>query len=195
MTARRLSHAIAEGDGISVVPEVKDSGTARAAESAGAEGVLVYSGVEARLPEIREATGLPILFFWDGEHGDALAGADACIVDVTDPSDLRLVEHAHLELEDFELALRVRDEEGLEAALEAFDPELFVITASEDKEESPLEQLLELLAEVPAGKLVLAELPAASPAEVEELERAGADAVIVHADDVSPLVGDLPPDV
>jgi indole-3-glycerol phosphate synthase len=38
----------------------------------------------------------------------------------------------------------------------------------------------ELLAGVPAGKLVLAELPSPTHEDVEELERAGVDAVIVR---------------
>jgi indole-3-glycerol phosphate synthase len=173
MTERLLSHAIAEGDGISLVATVEDAEAARAAEAAGAEGVLVYSGREDRLTAIREAVSLPIVFFWDFENADRLAGADACIVDVNDASNLSAVEHGwHVELSEFELALRVKDEEQLEAVLERFDPELFVLAGT-------LEQVHELLAEVPAGKLVLAELPSPTNEDVEELERAGVDAVIV----------------
>ena len=188
MTDRLLSHAIAEGDGISLVATVEDAEAARAAQAAGAEGVLVRSGLEDRLVGIREAVSLPILFFWDFENADRLTGADACIIDVRNSSNLEWIEHGHLELADFELALRVKDEEQLEAVLERFDPELFVLAGT-------LEQVHELLAEVPAGKLVLAELPSPTMEEVEELERAGVDAVIVHAADVSPLAGEPPPEV
>jgi NAD(P)H-dependent flavin oxidoreductase YrpB (nitropropane dioxygenase family) len=173
VTDRLLSHAIAEGDGISLVATVDDAEAARAAEAAGAEGVLVSSGREGSLAAIREAVSVPIVFFWDFETADRLTGADACIVDVTDASDLGAVEHGHLELADFELALRVREEEQLEAVLERFDPELFVLAGT-------LEEVHELLAEVPAGKLVLAELPSPTNEDVEELERAGVDAVIVR---------------
>jgi indole-3-glycerol phosphate synthase len=55
--------------------------------------------------------------------------------------------------------------------------------------------VLELLAAVPAGKLAIADLTITTEEEVHELERAGVDAVIVHAADVSPLVGDAPPEV
>jgi indole-3-glycerol phosphate synthase len=55
--------------------------------------------------------------------------------------------------------------------------------------------VLDLLAEVPAGKLAIADLAVTTEEEVQELERAGCDAVIVHAEDVSPLVGDAPPEV
>ena len=173
MTHRLLSHAIAEGDGISLVATVEDADGARAAEAAGAEGVLVNSGLADRLAAIREAVSVPILFSWGIEAAERLAGADACIVEVTDASELETVERGHLELGGFELALRVTDEEQLEAVLERFDPELFVLAGT-------LEQVHELLAEVPAGKLVLAELPSPTDEDVEELERAGVDAVIVR---------------
>ena len=56
---------------------------------------------------------------------------------------------------------------------------------------------LELLAAVPAGKLAIADLAVTTEHEVHELERAGVDAVIVHAADVSPLArrGLLAPEV
>ena len=76
-----------------------------------------------------------------------------------------------------EVAIRVRDEEELAAALEQLDPELLVLGGT-------LEAVLELLEDVPAGKLAIAELPAPSDADVEELERAGVDAVIVHGRDL-----------
>jgi hypothetical protein len=52
-----------------------------------------------------------------------------------------------------------------------------------------------MLAAVPAGKLAIADLPHTTPHEVKELEHAGCDAVIVHARDLSPLVGGPPPEV
>ena len=73
---------------------------------------------------------------------------------------------------DLELAVRVRDADQLEQALEELDPELLVLAGT-------LEHVLDLVADVPAGKLVIAELPAASDEDVVELERAGVDAVIV----------------
>jgi NAD(P)H-dependent flavin oxidoreductase YrpB (nitropropane dioxygenase family) len=48
---------------------------------------------------------------------------------------------------------------------------------------------------VPAGKLAIADLTVTTEDEVRELERAGVDAVIVHASDVSPLAGEPPPEV
>lgn len=186
---RRFSQAISEGDGISLIVVVQAPEEARRAEGDGAEALLVYSGLEGQLVAIRETTSLPILFFWDGEHAELLEGADACIVEA---GNREWLEHVHLELGDrFELALRIHDEDHLEAALEQFDPELFVLAAL--NEDNPLEHVLELLPDVPAGKLAIAELPVAGPDEVAELERAGVDAVIVGATNVSELVGDAPP--
>jgi hypothetical protein len=55
--------------------------------------------------------------------------------------------------------------------------------------------VLELLQSVPAGKLAIADLPATTPAEIAELERAGVDAVIVQARDIAALAGTAPPEV
>src|SRR5438132_1018953 len=79
--SRRLSQAISEGDGISLIVEVDGPETARRAEQEGAEGVLVSSGNERNLRAIRGATSLPVVFYWDGEQADELEGADACIVE------------------------------------------------------------------------------------------------------------------
>ena len=186
---RRFSQAISEGDGISLIATVRAPEEARRAEGDGAEALLVYSGLEGQLVAIRAATSLPILFFWDGEHAESLEGADACIVEA---GNREWLEHVHLELGDrFELALRIHQEDHLEAALENLDPELFVLAAPD--EDDPLEHVLELLPDVPAGKLAIAELPIAGPEEVAELERAGVDAVIVGATNVSELVGGAPP--
>ena len=186
---RRFSQAISEGDGISLIVAVQAPDEARRVEGDGAEAVLVYSGREGQLGAIRAATSLPILFRWDGEHAESIDGADACIVDV---GDREWLERVHGALGDrFELALRIHDEDHLESALENFDPELFVLAAPD--EDDALGRVLDLLPDVPAGKLAIAELPVAGPEEVAELERAGVDAVIVGATSVSELVGDAPP--
>jgi hypothetical protein len=190
---RRFSQAIAEGDGISVIVEVDGADAARRAETEGAEAVLVDSGGEGRLEEIRSATGLPILFRYGGERTDRLAGADACILDASEGDRL---EQARLELaEDFELAYRIEHEDHLEETLERFDPELLVLASDGDSETKGLERVLDLLPDVPAGKLAIAELPVATREDVDELERAGVDAVIVRAGNVAELVGGAPPEV
>ena len=123
MTDRRLSHAIADGEGISLIESAHD-------------GTLAVSGDPAARARV---------------------------------ADLAVAAGAASELE---LAVRVRDEEELERALEELDPELLVLAG-------PLEHVLDLLPDVPAGKLVIAEIAAPAEEDVEELERAGVDAVIV----------------
>jgi len=189
-----FSHAIAEGDGISVVAAVEDADSARSAEAQRAEALVVTGNPAA----VREATSLPIL--WRGEIPFDLASsaADAVMIvfDGLDDDDGRL-EQLHRRAVEFglDVAVEVRDEEELEQALDRVDPDIFLLSPASKDDESPLEVVLDLLANVPAGKLAIADLPLTTPYEVQELERAGCDAVIVHARDLSPLVGGPPPEV
>jgi hypothetical protein len=186
---RRFSQAISEGDGISIIAEVREPEAAQLAENEGAEGVLVSSGYEERLPGIGEAISVPVLFYWNGQRAERIQGADACVVEATAWSGGEVEET----LDDhFELVLRVEDEEQLEEALQRFDPELFVLAGKDDQ---ALERVLDLLPDVPAGKLVVAELPTTTRADVDELERAGVDAVIVRAGNIAELTGEPPPEV
>ncbi len=193
--SRRFSHAIAEGDGISVVAAVEDADAARAAETQRAEA-LVVNGDPSRL---REATRLPILWRANAAIDRAAGIADAVTVALPEDEDSDH-EPARRRHEDalaagLDCAVEVRSEEELERALELLDPEIFLLAPPQDDEQERLEAVLELLAEVPAGKLAIADLAVTTEDEVYELERAGVDAVIVHAADVSPLVGDAPPEV
>jgi hypothetical protein len=172
VTDRSLSHAIAEGDGISLVALVRDAETARAAEARGAEALAVVGDFAL----VREATTLPILCFWVGAGPDGIRHADACVIRPADAGELEAGESV-------ELALWVDDEEQLEDVLERFDPELLLLNGT-------FESVLDLLADVPAGKLVIAELRETTDAPFDELERAGVDAVIVHPEHY--LFGDAP---
>jgi indole-3-glycerol phosphate synthase len=187
--ARRFSQAISEGDGISIIAEVREPEAAQLAEREGAEGVLVSSGYEERLAGIGEAVSVPVLFYWNGQRAERIQGADACVIEAAAWSGGEVEETLD---ERFELVLRVEDEEQLEEALERFDPELFVLAGKDDE---ALERVLDLLPDVPAGKLVVAELPAITRADVDELERAGVDAVIVRAGNIAELSGEPPPEV
>jgi indole-3-glycerol phosphate synthase len=194
---RRLSQALSEGDGISVIVQVDDPEAGRDAADAGAEALVVPDAALARLPAIRAATDLPILVVVSSQEvaSDSLVGADACIVDVRDDNRERL-EQVQGDLADrFELALRIENEERLEFVLEALDPELLVLWAPDAGDEEPLEHVLELLPDVPAGKLAIADIGTPTRDEVEELERAGVDGVIVAAGNVAHLVGAAPPEV
>ena len=189
MTKRRLSQAISEGDGISVIVGVDSADAARDAEAAGAEAVLVSAA--ENLAAVRAATELPILVVHHTER-PAPEAADACIVDV-DGEDREWLEQIRPDLsEHWELAPRIGKEEHLEFVLEELDPEVLVLHADGDE---PLADALELLQDVPAGKLAIADVGASTRDQVAELERAGIDAVIVYAGNIADLVGSAPPEV
>jgi indole-3-glycerol phosphate synthase len=183
-----LSQAIAEGDGISVLVEVVDPAAARAARDQGAEGLVVRGTAGS----IRESCELPVLGYgW----ADELGGIDAVVVDGSEPEESLGAVVAAVHDRGLECALRVSDEDDLEQVLELVDPEIVLLTAEDVEDgQSLLERLLELLADVPAGKLAIAELSGASRADVVELERAGVDAVIVSTSDIAALVGETLPD-
>jgi indole-3-glycerol phosphate synthase len=193
--SRRFSHAIAEGDGISVVAAVEDPDAARAAEAQRAEA-LVVSGDPASL---REATRLPILWRADATVDRVAQVADALTLslpeDEDDDHEPAQRRHEEALAAGLDCAVEVRSEEELERALELLDPEIFLLAPPQTDEDERLEAVLELLAEVPAGKLAIADLTVTTEDEVHVLERAGVDAVIVHAADVSPLAGEAPPEV
>jgi indole-3-glycerol phosphate synthase len=192
--AQRFSQAIAEGDGISVIAAVEDADSARTAEEQRAEALVVRGDP---LP-VRAASSLPILWRADVSLEDAFASADAVMLvfDTHDDDDGRLEELHQRALElGLDCAVEVRDEEELERALDRIDPEIFLLSPAErDENETPLEVVLDMLAAVPAGKLAIADLQLTNRDEVETLERAGCDAVIVHGP-VSSLVGGPPPTV
>jgi indole-3-glycerol phosphate synthase len=194
MATRRFSHAIAEGDGISVIAVVEDSDAARAAQAQRAEALVVRSDPRA----LRDATSLPILWRASVPLEQAVDRADAVMLvfDGLDEEDGRLEAlHAQaLEL-GLDCAIEVRNEQELERALDRVDPEIFLLSPAAGGGEERLERLFDLLALVPAGKLAIADLPATTEDEVHELERAGVDGVIVTGPDVSPLAGELPPEV
>jgi indole-3-glycerol phosphate synthase len=187
--ARRFSQAISEGDGISVIVDVDGPDAARIAEADGAEAVVV----RAALAGIREATELPILWCGGGTPEDARqAGADAVLViadERDDDGDVLDATAAHVAELGLDLVVSVSDEEVLGRVLEQHDPETFHLAADD------LERALELLVDVPVGKLAIAEATHVTRDEIVELERRGVDAVIVPPRNVAELVGGAPPAV
>jgi indole-3-glycerol phosphate synthase len=180
----KLSQAIAEGDGISFVVEVSDAKSARAAEAQGADALAALTNPNA----VRVSSQLPFLHL--GRMFDAQgSAADAVVI----KPDLAMWDEAHsLGLE---CVVRVSQPSDLERALHYFDPEVFLLSVGEDADDDPLTVLLELLHDVPAGKLAIAELHDASPDDVAELERSGVDAVLVSPEGLAALIQDEPPEV
>jgi indole-3-glycerol phosphate synthase len=186
---RRFSQAISEGDGISVIVEAARPDDARAAEADGAEAIAIHGEAKG----VREATELPILWRGSGSLEDAArAGADAVLIVASEHDDEDGDELAGVAARAAELGLdwvvSVSDEDELAHVLERHDPEIFHLAASD------LERALELLTDVPVGKLAIAEAHVTRE-QVVELERRGVDAVIVPARNVAELVGGAPPAV
>jgi hypothetical protein len=176
--SRRLSQRISEGDGIAIIVCVNDADGARDAEAQGAKAVAVTGAIDG----IRDATTLPLLWIGGGTPEEADA--------------IRIRPEDDLDHQQLEAVVDVRDEEELELALERLDPEIFLLSAKEiDEDADPLDAVLELLPDVPAGKLAIAQVDVGSRDEVLALERAGIDAVLVPSRHVGDLVGHQPFDV
>ena len=180
----RLSQAIAEGDGISVLVEVSDGQEAGRAEQHGADALVRQDGCRRRAernptPRAPRRAGR--------ERRDRAAGRDR------GPPDVDVWEEA--QALGVECVVQVSDPDELELALEEIDPEVFLLSPDPSSDDDALETLLTLLHDVPAGKLAIAELHDASADDVAELERAGVDAVLVTSRDVAALVPAEPPDV
>ena len=172
-----MSQRISGGDGIAIIARVDDVEGARSAEEHGATALAVAGAVSG----IRDSTSLPLLWMGAGQPVDADAVA-------LRPGDLA----AH----ELESVLHVVDEDELEAALEEHDPEIFLIAArSDDDGGDPLESVLELLPDVPAGKLAIADVDVTTRDEIVALERAGFDAVLAPGSRLASLVGSAPPEV
>ncbi|MFN0155290.1 MAG: hypothetical protein ACKVUT_13015 [Gaiella sp.] len=185
---RALSHSISEGDGISILAEVVDGASARAAEEDGAKGLVVRG--ESRI----DGATLPVLVY-GASLGHAVACAADAIVITTSTDEEALVELAAAAHDaGIECVYEVRDEDDLQRVLKHVDPEIVLLGPDLDEDHDPVELILELLPDVPAGKLAIAALDVANRAEIEELERAGVDAVLVRGE-IEPLVADTLPDV
>ena len=185
----RFSQAISEGDGISVIPLLEGDVAALAAraEEAGAEAVAVWALGD--VAAVRSSCSLPVLvrspdlaleedlrFLSAGE-------ADACVLAYERfgaEDDLLERVYAGLDDESADSVLEVRDEEQLEEVLERVDPDIILISEREPAEDwQELERTLDLLPDVPAGKLVISEAGVVAREQVVALERAGVDALLV----------------
>ena len=112
---RRFSHAIAEGDGISVIAAVEDAQAARAAEAQRAEALVVARDPAA----LREATGLPILWRGETDLEQAARLADAVILALSDEEGQEIREqqrHQQALALGLDCVVEVQTEEELERA-------------------------------------------------------------------------------
>jgi hypothetical protein len=175
--SRRLSQWISEGDGIAIIVRVGDLESARSAELQGAKALAIDHAIDG----IRAETTLPLL--WVGSGG----AVDADAVVITPDG------HPAGELE---TVVEVADDDEIETVLEQLDPEIFLLCPrDEDEHDDPLEPVLDLLPDVPAGKLAIAEADIETRDEALVLERAGFDAVLVSAAHAAAVIGDRVPGV
>ena len=176
-----------------MIVDVRDDAGARTAEEQGAEALVVSSAPHA----LSAATDLPVLWYSGADPGEAAkAGADAVVIVWEEDDEERVIALRDEALSlGLDYVIEVRTEEELESALELLDPEIFLLSARGSDGDDGFERALELLPDVPAGKLAIADVPTADRDQVLELERAGVDAVIVGAGDVAELVHAVPPQV
>jgi indole-3-glycerol phosphate synthase len=175
----RFSQAISEGDGISVVPLLEGdvAGLAAIAESGGAEAIAVWTPEEVEAA--KRHGGLPVLVRRPSASADACSFVFRELVEDEEVERL----YASLTAEGIDCVLEVNDDEELEQALELVDPEIILISERDSTgDEADLERTLDLLPDVPAGKLVISESRVNVREQVVALERAGVDAVLVGAD-------------
>ena len=149
---------------------VSDAEGARSAEEHGAKAIAVDRAIDG----IRTATSLPLLWIGEGPAVDA----DARTIRPDDEAAAGELEHV----------VDVRDEDELERASERHDPEIFLLSAPDDADDDPIEAILGLLPDIPAGKLAIANAEEATRDEVLSLERAGIDAVLVQSSSLAGLV-------
>jgi len=144
-----------------------------------------FGGSLDDLREALAATQLPILrkdFIVDRYqlYESAAVGADAIllIVAALDPDDLYDLLREARDL-DLDALVEVHDERELETALDVEADVLGLNNRDLTDFSVDIERTLELLADVPAGKTVVAESGYTSRDQLEELERVGVDAVLV----------------
>ena len=202
----RPFHEALTRPGISVIAEFKrrspSAGDIRAGstvedivsayEEAGAAALSVlteerhFGGSLDDLRAARAASGLPILrkdFIVEPYQviESAVAGADAILLIVAAlEDDVLSALHGQAADLDLDVLVEVHDDEELERALEAIDPELIGINNRNLSDFSvDVERTFELLTDVPAGKTVVSESGFHHPDQLHELERVGVDAVLV----------------
>jgi indole-3-glycerol phosphate synthase len=174
-----------------IAPDADVSAVVAAYERGGAAAVSVlteetqFHGSLADLERARAASSLPILrkdFIVDPYQllEATIAGADAVllIVAALADEDLRLLWEEAGTL-DLDCLVEVHDEEDLERALD-LDPEVIGINNRSLRDmRVDLTTTEELVTDVPAGKIVVAESGYRERPQIEELDRIGVDAVLI----------------
>ena len=163
----------------------------RAYESGGAAAVSIlteeanFGGSLADLAEARAATDLPILrkdFTVDPYqlYEAKAAGADAVLLVVGSlrPDELGIALHARRDL-DLDAIVEVSLPEELDVALEVDADVLGINNRDLEDFSVDLQRTFDLIADVPAGKVVVSESGIHARHQIDELEQVGVDAVLI----------------
>jgi indole-3-glycerol phosphate synthase len=145
-----------------------------------------FGGSLEDLREARAACGLPILrkdFVVDPYQvvETAACGADALllIVAALEPSEIAEL-HAQARELDLDVLVEVHTEDDLTCALEIVDADVIGINNRDLGDFTvDVQRTFDLLADVPAGKIVVSESGFNSREQLDELERVGIDACLV----------------
>lgn len=163
----------------------------QAYERAGAAALSVltetahFGGSLADLDEARAASGLPILaknFHIDQYqlYESAAHGADAVLIVVASVSPKRLhALHEEARALDLDALVEVHNEEELERALELEADVIGINNRDLATFEIDVETTFELMADIPTGITIVAESGISNLEQIERLEDAGVDAVLI----------------
>ena len=144
-----------------------------------------FGGSLADLREARAATELPLLrkdFTIDTYqlYEAKAAGADAVllVVGAMTPRELAALYHEAHGL-DLDAIVEIHDEEELDRALEVDADVLGINNRDLEDFSVDIQRTFDLLADVPAGKVVVSESGIQSREQIDELEQVGVDAVLI----------------
>jgi indole-3-glycerol phosphate synthase len=163
----------------------------RAYERGGAAALSVlteethFGGSLADLREARAASDLPVLrkdFTIDPYqlYEAKAAGADAVLLVVGAMSERELAElHREAHALDLDAIVEIHDEDELERALEVDADVLGINNRNLEDFSVDIQRTFDLLADVPAGKVVVSESGIHSREQIDELEQVGVDAVLI----------------
>lgn len=144
-----------------------------------------FGGSLDDLREARAACDLPILrkdFTIDPYqvYEAKLAGADAVLLVVGSLGDRELASlHGLADQLDLDAIVEIHDEEELERALEIDGDVIGINNRDLESFSVDLQRTFDLLADVPAGKVVVSESGIHHREQIEELEQVGVDAVLI----------------
>ena len=144
-----------------------------------------FGGSLADLREARAATELPILrkdFTIDPYqlYETKLAGADAVLLVVGSLDDAALASlYAQASELDLDAIVEIHDDAELERALELDCDVIGINNRNLEDFSVDIQRTFDLLADVPAGKVVVSESGIRHRGQIEELEQVGVDAVLI----------------